>query len=234
VTQIWKTLTGSVVTRARLGALGLFGLLTIGIGVALGVQTLPNKDLAAFGLVDNLGLALLVPIPTLVFASAALGDLVDDSTLVYLWLKPVGRTRIVVSAWGAALTASLPMVVVPVTAAAALTGVGWDLVRATAVSSALAVLAYSAVFVGLGLVVRRALAWGLGYIVLWEGIIASLGSGPARASIRGYAASILSDIANGPPVQFEVSVGAAATVLSGIVIAALVLTTLRLRRQSVP
>ena len=36
---------------------------------------------------SGFGLALVLPVATLVFASASFGDLVDDQTLVYLWLR---------------------------------------------------------------------------------------------------------------------------------------------------
>ena len=40
---------------------------------------------------DSYGLSLLIPVVALVFASAALGYLAEDGTLVYLWLRPLAR-----------------------------------------------------------------------------------------------------------------------------------------------
>ena len=40
---------------------------------------------------SNLGFTMVVPIVALVFATAAFGDLKEDSTLVYLWLRPMDR-----------------------------------------------------------------------------------------------------------------------------------------------
>ena len=50
---------------------------------------------------------------SLVFGTAALGDLVDDGTLVYLWTRPQRRTSLALGAWSAALTYAVPLVVVP-------------------------------------------------------------------------------------------------------------------------
>ena len=54
-------------------------------------RTPPTRIEAGTSFIDAFGLSLLVPVTTLVFASAALGDPADDGTLVYLWLRPVPR-----------------------------------------------------------------------------------------------------------------------------------------------
>ena len=58
-------------------------------------------------------------------------------------------------------------------------------------ASAMGVIAYSALFVALGLRTNRSLAWGLGYILLWEGSIGQAGSGLSRIALRTYTASFL-------------------------------------------
>ena len=68
----------------------------------------------------NLGFTLLVPIVALVFAAAAFGDAREDGTLVYLWLRPMDRWPVVVGAWLAAITVSLPITVVPLAISAVL------------------------------------------------------------------------------------------------------------------
>ena len=55
------------------------------------------------------------------------------------------------------------------------------------------VVAYAAVFLLLGLLLKNAIVWGLAYILVWEGIAAALGTGPSRLAIRGYTRSILTD-----------------------------------------
>ena len=50
---------------------------------------------------------------------------------------------------------------------------------ARSLSAGIAVIAYGALFVLLGLWVRRALVWGLAYILLWEGFVAIAGDNAA-------------------------------------------------------
>ena len=64
-------------------------------------------------MISDLGFTTLVPIVALVFASAALGDMREDGTLVYLWLRPMDRWPVVVGAWLASITVSLPLTLVP-------------------------------------------------------------------------------------------------------------------------
>ncbi|MGI9642018.1 MAG: hypothetical protein ACR2N9_04460, partial [Acidimicrobiia bacterium] len=61
-------------------------------------------------------------------------------------------------------------------------------------ASTVAIIAYAAIFLALGLRTRRALLWGLAYILVWEGFISSVGRLPARLSVRGYARSILAGV----------------------------------------
>ena len=80
----------------------------------------------------------------LVFGGRSIGDLRDDKTLVYLWLRPMDRWPIVVGAALAALTLAAPITLIPLVAAAALTGVGGGIVGATALAGAVGLVAYVA------------------------------------------------------------------------------------------
>ena len=84
------------------------------------------------------------------------------------------------------------------------------------VGAAAATLAYTPIFVGLGLKVRRALIWGLVYIVVFEGVVASVGSTLARFSVRLHVLSLTHDLADVDPTDFAVAVGVAAVVLGAI------------------
>lgn len=202
---IFRLVLRTQVTRGRAAALGAVGLLGIVLGVAVGRTDPFDRADAAYAFVGGYGLGLLVPITALVFAAAALGDPAEDGTLVYLWHRPIARWRIVAAAAAAAWCIALPFAVVPTVLAAAATGVGRSLVVASAVSSLLAMAAYTGLFLCLGLVVRRALAWGLAYVLIWEGFVARSGTGPARLSILVYARSLLAALADHDPPRLASS-----------------------------
>jgi ABC-2 type transport system permease protein len=81
---------------------------------------------------------------------------------------------------------------IPVLAGCAVLGSPDRLTAAAALATFGAVAAYSSVFVWLGLVSRRALVWGIGYLLIVEQFAARGGSGLGALSIRSHALSILS------------------------------------------
>lgn len=238
----YRVLLRQMVNLGRLLFLALLGASMILVGWAVGstqqVVDLSEPDVdqgvkAAVQLVSGLGLAVIVPIVALVFASASFGDTREDGTLVYLWLRPMHRGPVVVGAHAASLTVVLPLTVVPVVAGAALADSSVDVIVASAVASTVGAVAYSALFVLLGLLIKRAIVWGLAYILVWEGISAALGTAAARLAIRGYTRSILTDVTG---VDLELGdLSAAAGVIVPLLVAgaALVLATVRLAHLDV-
>lgn len=221
------------VTRGRAGALGAVGLIGILLGVAVGQGDAFDRSDSAYDLVGAYGLNLLVPLTALVFAAAALGDPTEDGTLVYLWHRPIARTRIAVAAWAAALCIAVPFAVVPTLVAAAATRTGGDVVAGAAAASMLATVGYSGLFLLLGLLVRRALTWGLTYVLIWEGFVARSGTGPARLSILVYAQSVLAEVAEHEPPALAASVPIAVAVPLVLGVIGVGLTAWSLRRIDV-
>jgi ABC-2 type transport system permease protein len=221
-------------TRGRLAALGVLGAVVVLVGLSIGLAVaVRDQEEAGAVLVDTFGLSLFAPVATLVIAAAALGDPAEDGTLVYLWLRPVPRVRIVLGAYLATLAVSLPIVLVPLVAAAALSGGGSALIAGTAAAAAVGVVAYSGVFLALGLRVRRALVWGLAYVLLWEGFVASAGGSAARLAIRAYTRSILSE-ATGVTLRLATLPLAVAVLVPILVaVAAAFYTVRRLHRQDI-
>lgn len=191
---LYRTILGRITTKGRLALLAALGVVGVIIGFAVSSgepSGAPLQDAA--DLVNGYGLAVLIPVVALVFASAALGDLVDDSTLVYLWLRPVPREILALAATAAAATVAIPLVAVPLALAALLAGADGPLVAATIAAATVCGLAYCGLFVALGLRIKRALSWGIAYVLIWEGFVARAGSGAARVSIQTYGRSILKE-----------------------------------------
>lgn len=222
-----------LVTRARVGgmlALGAIGLVVAGV---LGAEG-PGTVLAGARFVDGFGLSLLVPVTTLVFASAALGDPVEDGTMVYLWLRPVRRSTLALASTAAAVTVAWPVAVPLLVVSSGLTGAGASLVLGTALAATLGVVTYGAIFTALGLRSRRALVWGLLYVLVWEGFVAAASRSAGRLAVRAHTRSLLADVAGvrlrnaiiDAPWTWLVPLVAAA--------AALALTTRWLRTRDVP
>jgi ABC-2 type transport system permease protein len=230
---VYRLILRTQVSLGRIAFLALLASVGLVVGLAIGVGDVFDRLDAGTNLINAFGLSLYAPVATLVLASAALSDPIDDGTMVYLWLRPMGRWKIGLGALLATWTVTLPLVLVPMVGMAVLSGGGPSLVRGTLLAGSLAVIAYGALFVLLGLWVRRALIWGLAYILLWEGFVAIAGDNAQRLAIRSYTRSLLSD-ATGVDL-FLADIAVAASVIVPLVVAALAfaLTTWRLRKMEV-
>ncbi len=232
---LYRTLLGTLVTRGRILALAGLGAATVAVGAAVGLGASASEQTEAGArFVNGVGLSVLVPVVALVFASAAFGDLLDDGTLVYLWLRPIRRSLLAVAAFAAALTIAAPLTMLPIVAAAAATGGGTGLVVGAAVASTVALIGYVAVFCALGLRVQRSLVWGLAYVLIWEGFVASAGRGASRLALRSYSRSILAQLADVELRLSSTPVVVAVVVPLAVAAAAIVYISRRLSTTDVP
>lgn len=227
----YRIVLRQLTSRARIIALTLLALIAPVAGYALGSSDASLDD--AVNLIAGVGLAVVVPVVCLVFGGAAIGDLRDDKTLVYLWLRPMDRWPLVVGAAAAAATIAAPITIVPVVLAAVLTGAGNGIVAGTVVATVVGVVGYIGVFTLFGVWLKRFIVWGLAYILIWEGFIAQAGPGVARLAIRKYTRSILVD-RTGVELEladFSLAVGVVVPVL--VAAAALAVAAWRLGAQDI-
>ena len=83
-----------------------------------------NPAQAAADAVAAYGLGILVPLATLWLGTSAIGDLVEDRLLVYLWLKPVARWQLPAAAVLATATVVVPLTALPLAVSALVAGAG--------------------------------------------------------------------------------------------------------------
>ena len=95
---VYRVIRRQLFSRGRLIALGLLALLVPIAAAAQGASDTATTS-GAVRLIATLGFAVVVPIISLVFGTAAIGDLREDKTLVYLWLRPLDRWPIALGAW---------------------------------------------------------------------------------------------------------------------------------------
>lgn len=228
--HVYRLILRDQISLARM--LGLTALAGVGILVAFAARNEDDRVTAATEAIATYGVNVFAPLIALLLGSAALGDLVEDRTLVYVWLRPIPRWRIATATLAAVISVAAPAVVVVMTAAAAITGVG-DLVVATPVATALAVFAYSGIFMALGLRFKRSLLWGLAFIAVWEGLLSQLTDGFARLSVRSYPMSILADSTGVEFHRSDRSTVASYVVPLAIGLAGLAYTSWRLSRTEI-
>ena len=152
---------------------------------------------------------------------------------MYVWLRPLGRWQITLAAFIAGLVVLVPVVLIPMGVLGAVIGER-DAVAGVVVGSLVALVGYTSVFTLLGLLTQRALAWGLLYVLVWEGLVAGFSRGAGWLAIRTYSDGALSRVGgiNGsildPP-----SLGTTAIVTVALVAVCFAGTTWRLHTMTV-
>lgn len=208
---VYRLLLRCIATPGRIVAVSALAGLSVLTAVVVHINDPGDPLREGTGWVSQ-NLTTVVPVGILVFAVATLGDLQDDGSLVYLWLRPVPTRVHVLAAWCATLTVTTPLLALPILLSAAVIEPDGSLLAGTLVSVAVASAAYAAMFVTVGIRFRRALPWGLVYILLWEGFVARAGEGAAKLALRSYVGSILSEM-TGIPIRL-----AEYTLASGIIV----------------
>jgi ABC-2 type transport system permease protein len=227
---LYRLLLRTQITVPRL--LGIAGLGAVAVLLGFFAREDANAPQAAADVVSSYGLGILVPLATLWFGTSAIGDLVEDRLLVYLWLKPVPRWQLPAAAVLATATVALPLTMVPLVASALVAGAG-DVAWAAALAASLAALAYAGLFVAAGLWFRRAVWWGLAFILIWENVAAYSAEGLGRFTVIGWASAVLG---LAPDVDLQLEAGSAAAafvILPTIAVAAWLVATWRYRRTDI-
>ena len=206
------------------------------------IRALGEAELAFEGeviniIIDGMVIGGILPIVTMTLATAAFGNELEDKTLYYLVLKPVSRVSIVLAKLLATLGVAVPLVVASGVVASALIGAETRILGTLALALAASVTTYASIFTLAGLLTPRALAYGLVYVLVWEGLLSTIVSGNGYLSVRGYTLALLHGMDETSFAVFEGRVieFPAAIVGTAVVIAAFFLLALyRLRTMDVP
>lgn len=228
----YRLLLRSVCTKGRLIAIAMLAGLSVLTAVAVALSNPFDPLSEGVGFVNG-NIATLIPVAVLVFGAAVIGDLIDDGSLVYLWLRPVPAWIHVLAGWAATVTIVVPLVLVPVVGATAIIDTSPELVGAAVLGGLVAIAGYAGLFVMLGVRFRRALPWGLVYILIWEGFVASAGKTATKLAIRSYVRSILGSMTDTQLKLGEFSLGAGVLVPLLIAAVALLYASRRLAKTDV-
>lgn len=140
---------------------------------------------AEYWLIYTLIPQAFVPLTALVFASGMIQDEIEDQTITYLLIRPLPRWSIYAAKLLATLLATI--LLTALFAVPTFVAIGWGqsgywgepggglarMLRTIALF-ALSLTAYGALFGLLGLLMRRSVLLGIGYIILLEGWLATI------------------------------------------------------------
>ncbi len=190
-----------LVSRRRTILMLLLGavLVVVALAFRLGSDASSPSDALSWtvGLLEYLGIAALVPLIALIMGTSAIGNELEDGTAVHLLTKPVARwqvgvAKLLVAIPIAAVLSGVPILLAGLIAAEA-PSAGFGYAIGAVIGSAI----YVTMFMALSLVTSRAFVIGLGYVLIWEGLLSGLFKGIATLSVRQYAISVARSITDG-------------------------------------
>lgn len=234
--DVFRVTLRGLTGKRRVALVVLLGALPSLAAVAyrLGDQHTPAPEWTADTLLDGVILTILLPLLALIFGTSALGNEVDDGTVLFLLSKPVPRSEIIVAKLAAAwvLTAAFVAPAAAVSGAIAIWGSPEQgIVVGFVVACVLGALAYDSLFVMLSALTSRALLIGLAYVFIWEGIINSVFSGTRFLSIRQSCAGVAGLISSANEKTFSPDLsGAESLVILALVLAVSLWAAVRLLR----
>jgi ABC-2 type transport system permease protein len=222
-----------LLSRRRTLLLLLLGAVVVLVAFAVRIGGQPREVVGVTAtLLSTMGVATLMPLVALIFGTGAIGAELEDGTAVYLLAKPVSRATLLLTKLVVAAGCSVVLTCVPIFIAGlvGIGGMGDGLVIAFTAAAAIGSAIYAAIFVALSLVTSRALIFGLGYVLIWEGLLAGLFAGTRTFSVRQQTlafADAMTDVSRAT-FHAELDLTTAVVVAAVILVGATVLAIRRL------
>jgi ABC-2 type transport system permease protein len=179
---------------------------------------------------------LVLALTSLLVGGSVIGGEIEDGSIVHLLATPVSRRSVVLSKYLVAVGLTIVFAAVPEYLAAAIAkGFGNSLAIGLLVGALAGAAIYNALFVLLtsALSPGRALAIGLLYVLLWEGLLANLAPGVALLSIDHYALAIGNWVARNNQLHADLNSGTGIAMGAVVTVVALALAVSRLSGFSV-
>lgn len=178
----------------------------------------------------------ILPLATVILATNALGNEIEDRTMVYLVLKPIRRSRIILEKYAAVVQATWLAMVIGMVIAWVMSVRGGaidnvDILAAAVLAVLIGMLTYAALFMALSLIISRALIAGIIYVLIWESLLAQLIPGARLLSVQHYVQSFYSRLLADPAIQVNnaMQLYSAFLAIIGLILFSLLFSTLRLR-----
>ena len=198
-------------------------LLTVALKIVAKSPVWPAEFLGAFGF------SVVLPLTALVIGTSVLGAEIDDGSIVHLLATPVSRLTVVISKFIAAVLLTLMFGAMPEFVAGAIAkGFSDKLTIGLLAGAVVASVAYNALFVMLSILTTRAIAVGLLYLLVWEGVLGNLVGGVRVLSIGQYSVSVASSIAKTSALNAHLTSQTAIIMAVAVTIAALAVSARRL------
>jgi ABC-2 type transport system permease protein len=214
-----STIAG-ITLRATLGRrrallFGIAPVILIGLTLLFRAAQPPGTQWPA-GVLGTFGFSVLLPLTALIIGTSVLGAEVDDGSVVHLLATPVSRLSVIVTKFVVATVLTMAFTAVPELIAGLIAPSGSKLAFGLFVGALAGSAIYSALFVMASALTSRAIAYGLLYVLLWEGLLSNIIGGARVLSAGHYALGIANAIAPDAALQAGLSLDTA--LIMGIIV----------------
>jgi ABC-2 type transport system permease protein len=175
-------------------------------------QVWPDNVLGDFGF------SILLPLTALIIGTGVLGAEIDDGSVVHLLATPVRRADVIVTKFAVSTALTALFAAVPELIAGLLAPHATKLAFALFVGALAGSAVYSAVFVLASVLTTRAIAYGLLYVAVWEGLLSNTVGGVRVLSIAHYALGIANAI--DPDQNLRAGLGLSTSLVLAVVVTA--------------
>ena len=214
--------------RRRIFLLVLLAALPVLIGLLIRIAGgRPDAD----RVLDTLVVRFVMPLVALIVGTTVIGSEIDDGTAVFLMVKPIARWRIVLSKALVAAGLTAVMIVPAVIISSILLSRTYlaTTLEAFTVACFFGGTAYAIAFLALSAFTSRAFLIGLAYVLIWEGVLASILEGTKFLSIRQATLGIAAALGVDTPGQ-PLAAGVSAAVLAVVIAGGFMIASWRLAR----
>ncbi len=180
----------------------------------------------------DFGFSVLLPLTALIIGTGVLGAEIDDGSVVHLLATPVRRADVIITKFAVAAGLTALFAAVPELIAGLLAPHAGKLAWALFVGALVGAVVYSAVFVLASVVTSRAIAFGLLYVAIWEGLLSNLVGGVRILSIAHYALGVANAIYPDQNLQAGLGLSTSLILSAVITVGGLYLATRRLQAFS--
>jgi ABC-2 type transport system permease protein len=182
----------------------------------------------------DFGFTVVLPLVSLIIGTSVLGAEIDDGSVVHLLATPVPRVQVVVSKFLVAVALTIAFGAIPEYLAAAIgKGPASSLAIGLGIGALVASVIYNALFVMLSALTTRAIAIGLLYLLVWEGLLANLVPGVGLLSVGQYALGVANSVAHNASLHAHLTLATAVAMGVIVTAAALVICTRKLAAFSI-
>jgi ABC-2 type transport system permease protein len=195
---VFNTTVAGITVRATLGRRRaiLFAVPAI-ILIALTLVLRASRPAGAHWadtVLGDFGFSVLLPFTALIIGTGVLGAEIDDGSVVHLLATPVRRAEVIITKFAVAAGLTALFAAGPELVAGLLAPNSGRLALALFVGALVGSVVYTALFVLASVVTTRAIAYGLLYVAIWEGLLSNLVGGVRILSVAHYSLGIANAI----------------------------------------